>query len=58
MKAFLLARLAEKSTIVTIVTLIAGVAGVNISPENKDLIVGAVIAVVSAVAAFWGEDKK
>jgi hypothetical protein len=57
MKDFLFARLKEKSTIVTILTLIAGVAGVNLSPENKDLIVTAVVSVVSAIAAFWGEDK-
>lgn len=55
---FLVARLKEKSTITTIVTLITGAVGVNIAPDQKDLIVGAVVAVVSAIAAFWGTDQK
>lgn len=54
---FLLARLKEKSTIVTIATLIAGIAGAKLSPENTDIIATAVTAVVSAIAVFWGQDK-
>ena len=55
--SFLLARLAERSTITTLVTLISGAVGVNFSPENANAIVTAVIGVVSAVAIFWGTDK-
>lgn len=53
---FLLARLSEKSTITTILTLIAGVAGLHFSPANSDVIVTAVVGVVSAIAVFWGAD--
>jgi hypothetical protein len=55
---FILARLVEKSTVTTIATLIAGVAGISLSPEHTDKIVTAVVGVVSAIAIFWGEDKK
>lgn len=58
MVQFLIDRLKEKSTITTVVTLIVGAAGLHVAPEQKDLIVGAVVAVVSAIAAFWGTDAK
>lgn len=55
---FVIARLTEKSSVTAIVTLIAGVAGANLAPEHTDTIVTAVVAVVTAIAVFWGEDKK
>lgn len=55
---FLLDRLKEKSTITTILTLVAGAAGLHFAPEQQELITGAVVAVVSAIAAFWGQDHK
>lgn len=54
---FLMARLREKSTVTTIATLIAGVVGTKLSPEHTDTIATAVVALISAIAIFWGEDK-
>jgi xanthosine utilization system XapX-like protein len=55
---FLKARLAEKSTKAVIVTLLGVVVGSKVSPENIELIATAAIAVLAAIAAFVGEDKK
>lgn len=55
---FIFARLKEKSTITTIVTLILGIVGVNVSPENQDVIITAAGGVISAIAIFWGQDEK
>lgn len=55
---FVIARLTEKSSVTAIVTLIAGVTGATLAPEHTDTIVAAVVAVVTAIAVFWGEDKK
>ena len=53
---FLIARLTERSTVVTIITLVAGVVGADLLPEHKETIATAVMSVVSAVAIFWGTD--
>lgn len=55
---FVLTRLKEKSTITTILTLVAGAAGLHFAPAQQDLIAGAVVAVVSCIASFWGQDHK
>lgn len=55
---FVIARLTERSSVIAIATLIAGIAGVNLSPENTEVIATAVIGVVSAIAIFVGQDKK
>ena len=56
--AFLKDRLNENSPRTVIAMGVAAVVGVRVSPENQELIVNALIAGLTVVAAFWGQDKK
>ena len=55
---YLLARLAEKSTIGVLLTLILGAVGVNVAPQDQNIIVTAVVSVLSAIGIFTKERKK
>ncbi|QXP08490.1 MAG: hypothetical protein [Arizlama microvirus] len=52
---YAIARLKEKSTIVTIVTGILGAIGINIAPGMHDLIVNAVIAILATIGIVTRE---
>lgn len=52
---YLLARLFERSTIVTLLSLGLGFVGIELSPDHKEAIVGGVIAVLSAIGIFTRE---
>lgn len=49
---YILDRLKEKSTIGTIITLVVGAFGLAVTPEQSEAIIGAVTAIVSAIAIF------
>ena len=55
---FLLDRLKEKSTIGVILTLVSGAFGFNLLPNEQNIIVGAVVSVLSAIGIFTKERKK
>ena len=57
MIAWLLDRLKERSTWVGIIGIITA-AGVNISPEQTELIVTAGVAIVGAIMAFTADVTK
>lgn len=53
-----IARLKEKSTITVVITIALGFIGVELSPENKDTIVNAIIVILGLIGTFWGQDHK
>lgn len=55
---YLLDRAKEKSSVLTVLTLIIGGLGLSITPEFKDAIVNALVAVLSAIAIATKEAGK
>lgn len=53
--AYIVARLKEKSTIVTLIVSALAAIGVNIDPSQKDAIMQVVIAILAAVGIFTRE---
>jgi len=56
-KAYILERAKEKSTITSVLTAVTGVIGVSIAPEQAEAISLAVIAILTAVGTFTKEAK-